>query len=110
MPSDLTPRTPNHEVVSRRERRAAASMQYSTALQIADVQSHGIVQSEKMREIDRLARDAASGQAMLHQWAATLAHGDPFLADELKHFSDLARLGKSEILIDTIHRYSRSRP
>ncbi|MCP3880846.1 MAG: hypothetical protein GY701_20995 [Sulfitobacter sp.] len=38
-----------------------------------------MVQTEKLHEIDRLSREAMTGQAMLSQWAATLAQRDPFL-------------------------------
>jgi hypothetical protein len=39
---------------------------------------------------------------MLSHWAATLAKGDAFLTDDLKFFTDVAKLGKGEIIADTI--------
>ncbi len=42
---------------------------------------------------------------MLSQWAATLAQSDAFLADDLKFFLDLAKMGKGEIIADTISDY-----
>jgi len=48
-----------------------------------------------------------SGQAMLSRWAATLAQGDPFLADDLKFFRDVAKMGKGEIIADTISDFCR---
>lgn len=39
---------------------------------------------------------------MLRHWADTLSGPDPLLADELKFFTDIARMGKGEILADTI--------
>lgn len=86
----------------RRTGRALANIERNTLVRMASVQGHAIVQNEKLHEIDRLSREAMSGQAMLSQWAATLAQGDPFLADELKFFRDLARMGKGEIIADTI--------
>ena len=64
-----------------------------------------MVQVEKMHEIDRLAREAMTGQAMLSHWAATLAQGDAFVADDLKLFIDVAKMGKAEIIADTISDY-----
>lgn len=86
----------------RRTNRALTSIQRNTIVRLASVQGHTMVQVEKTHEIDRLAREAMSGQAMLSQWAGTLAQGDAFLADDLKFFTDLAKIGKGEIIADTI--------
>ena len=86
----------------RRTSRALSTVQRNTIVRMASVQAHAIVQNEKLHEIDRLSREAMSGQAMLSRWAATLAQGDPFLADELKFFSDIAKMGKGEVIADTI--------
>jgi hypothetical protein len=86
----------------RRTSRALANVQRHTLVRLASVQGHAMVQVEKTHEIDRLAREAMSGQAMLSQWAATLARGDAFIADDLKFFTDVAKLGKGEIISDTI--------
>ena len=86
----------------RRTSRALSTVQRNTLVRMASVQGHAIVQTEKLHEIDRLSREAMSGQAMLSRWSATLAQGDPFLADELKFFSDIAKMGKGEVIADTI--------
>lgn len=86
----------------RRTSRALESVQRNTLVRLASVQGHALVQVEKVHEVDRLAHEAMNGQALLSHAASTLAHGDPFLADELRYFSDLARLGKGEIIADTI--------
>jgi hypothetical protein len=78
-------------------------------MRVADVQANGLVQTAKMQEVDRLTRAAMEGQAMLARWGATLAQGDAFLADELRFFTDIARLGKGEIIADTISDYGRRR-
>ncbi len=44
---------------------------------------------------------------MLSKYSAVLAQNDPFLADELKFFSDMARLGKGEIIADLVTDYCR---
>ncbi len=85
--------------------RALTRIERTTLVRVASVQGHAIVQVEKVHEIDRLTREAMSGQALLSTWATTLAHGDPFVADELKFFTDVARLGKGEIIADTISDY-----
>ena len=86
----------------RRTSRALQSVQRNTIVRMASVQGHAIVQNEKLHEIDRLSREAMSGQAMLAQWRTLLAHGDPFIEDELRFFTDIARIGKGEIIADTI--------
>lgn len=85
--------------------KALARLEHQTTMRLANVQAEAIVQNEKLHEIDRLSREAMSGQAMLRRWADTLAAGDPFLADELKFFGDLARMGKGEVIADTISGY-----
>lgn len=92
-------------VSDRRTMRSLAAVERNAVVRLASVQAHAVVQNEKLHEIDRLSREAMSGQAMLQQWAATLAQGDAFLADDLKFFSDLARMGKGEIIADTISDY-----
>lgn len=87
--------------------RALANLERQTIVRVAGVQADGLVQSEKLREIDHLAREAMTGQAVLRHVANTLASGDPFLADELKLFGDLARAAKAEIISDTISTFTR---
>ncbi len=89
-------------VADRRLMRSLSALERRTVVRAASVQAHAMVQTQKMHEIDHLTREAMSGQAMLNQWAATLAHGDPFLADDLKFFTDVARIGKGEVIADTI--------
>jgi hypothetical protein len=89
----------------RRTSRELAAVHRNTIIRMASVQGHAMVQVEKTHEIDRLSREAMGGQAMLSQWAATLAQGDAFLADDLKFFTDLAKMGKGEIIADTISDY-----
>jgi hypothetical protein len=93
--------------LERRTGKSLASLQAQTLLRVADVQAEGYVQGEKVKEIDRLAREAATGQAFLRRWVDTLAGGDPMMAAELMFFTDLARLGKGEIIADTIDTYCR---
>jgi hypothetical protein len=80
---------------------------HRTLVRMAEVQGESLVQTEKVCEIDHLTRAAMGGQAMLRTWADTLAHGDVFLADELKFFTDVAKMGKGEIIADTIDTYCR---
>jgi hypothetical protein len=78
-----------------------------TVLRTAVVQGEAIVASEKLKELDRLTETAMVGQAMLAKWRETLAGPDPMLQDELRFFSDVARLGKGEILVDTLSAFRR---
>lgn len=95
--------------LSRRQARAVEATQFSTAMQVAQVRSKAIVEAEKMDEVDNLTRQAMAGQAMLGRWRATLAQGDPFMEDELRFFTDVARLGKGEIIANLITDYTRGR-
>ena len=90
-----------------RTTRALAAVTHETTVRIALVQEEGIVQTEKCHEIDNVAREAITGQVMLHHWSQTLAAGDLFVADELKFFIDTAKLGKGDVLADTISTYCR---
>jgi hypothetical protein len=91
----------------RQTSRALARLERHTLVRLASVQAESFVQAEKLHEIDHLSREAMTGQAILRHHAAVLAAGDPFLADELKHFGDLARLAKTEIISDTIANFCR---
>jgi hypothetical protein len=82
--------------------RGLGAMNFQTMMRIATVQSEGIVQSEKMREIDQVTVAAMNGQALLAKWRDTLAGPDPLLQDELRFFTDVARMGKGEIMMDTV--------
>ncbi len=84
---------------------ALASVEHHTVVRVAEVQSEGIVTGEKLREVDRLAYVAMSGQAMLRGWANHLAADDPILTDEMRFFSDVAKLGKGEVIADAINRF-----
>ena len=93
--------------VARSTNRGLARLEDRTLLRIAGVQAEGMVQAEKCRELDSLTREAMTGHAMLRRWSDTLAASDPFLADELKFFTDMSRLGKGEIIADTIDSFCR---
>jgi len=93
--------------VERRTTRALARLHGQTIVRIAAVQAEGLVQGAKLREVDYLAREAMSGQALLCKWRDTLAAGDPMLGDELRFFTDIARIGKGEVIADAIDTYCR---
>lgn len=93
--------------MERRTQRSLAAVEHQTLTRLALTQSEGIVQTEKVKEIDRLTREAMSGHALLQKWRQTLAAGDPFVDDELKFFTDLARMGKGEVIADTIGTFCR---
>jgi hypothetical protein len=82
--------------------RDLAAVEQRSIVRTANVQSEGFVEAEKLREVDRLAHTAMSGQAFLRGWANHLAGADPMVADELKFFSDIAKLGKGEIIASAI--------
>ena len=87
--------------------RALAAVEYRTIVRTAGVQSEGFVEAEKLREVDRLAHTAMNGQAFLRGWANHLAGEDLMAADDLRFFTDLAKLGKGEIIADAIDSFRR---
>ena len=113
MPADLThfnsgqPAQPGGNYLPVRTIRALGRLKHQTTLRVAGVQGESFVQGQKLHEIDYLTREAMTGQAMLTKWRDTLAAGDPFLADELKFFTDVARMAKGEIIADTVAGYCR---
>ena len=87
--------------------RGLSALEHHTLMRMAAVQSQGMVDAEKLHEVDRLAHTAMSGQALLAKWRETLAGADPMLHDELKFFTDVARMGKAEIVMDSISSFRR---
>jgi hypothetical protein len=78
-----------------------------TLVRMAGVQAEDLVRTEALHAVDRLAREAMTGHAMLRQWGNQLAGDDLILADELRFFTDAARLGKGEILADAVSNFCR---
>lgn len=94
--------TINERLQAGRTGRMLAAIEHRTIVRTAGVQSEGFVEAEKLREVDRLAHTAMNGQAFLRGWANHLAGDDPMVADELKFFSDIAKLGKGEIVASAV--------
>lgn len=90
-----------------RLRRELSRLGAETVVRVAQTQSTGIVQTEKAHEIDSLAREAMTGQALLTRHRQALAAGDPLMDDDLRFFSDLAKVGKGEVIADTVSSYCR---
>jgi hypothetical protein len=110
MPNELVPTSRSSAVPVLQQpglRRDLARLERQTVVRMAEVEAEGYVQTEKLHEIDHLSREAMSGHAMLNGWAKQLAGDDIILADELRFFTDTARLGKGEVLADTISTFCR---
>jgi hypothetical protein len=90
-----------------RVRRDVVRIAADSAVRVAQTQSTGIVQTEKAHEIDNLAREAMTGQALLARHRQALAAGDPLMDDDLRFFSDLAKVGKGEVIADTVTAFCR---
>lgn len=104
-PGGLTHRSPADRALARIERQgqlALARINQQTLLRVAEVEGESIVQGQKLHEVDRLAHDAMSGQALLYAWETHFAGEDPVLRSELHFFSDVAKLSKGEIIADTV--------
>jgi hypothetical protein len=114
--SNLVPINANHYVdtrgsravpLSRSASRALNQVEERNLLRIAKVQSEGMVQAEKIREISHLGRIAATDYALLYKYSNTVATADPLLHDDLRLICDTARFGMVEVIGDTIDTYCR---
>lgn len=101
MPMAATGRLPRRIV------RTLEGVEGNTLVRTALVRGEALVAKEKLDEIDYLAWKAMSGHAMLDGWANHLAGENPVLMDELRFFKDMARLGKGEVIADTIDKFRR---
>jgi organic radical activating enzyme len=95
------------EPVSRGTARALAAVHERGLVREAQVQVEGSITSAKMRELDFVAYEAMSGQAMLHRWGALLAGDDLLLADDVRFFKDMVKIGKGEVIADLVTKYRR---
>lgn len=93
--------------ITRQAHAAVLREQAATAVRVQATLGDSTVAAAKLHELDHLTREAMSGQAMLRQWGAILAAGDPFAADDLKFFTDTAKLGKGEIIADVVSSLCR---
>ena len=93
--------------VSRRTARALTNLEERTLLRVADVQGEGYVATEKVKEVDRLVREAMTGQAMLRKWGEVLSTNDPVTAGDMLFLGDIAKMAKGEIIADTVDTYCR---
>jgi hypothetical protein len=88
-------------------RRQLDRLRDRTMLRLANVQGQGIVASEKVKELESTSREAMTGQAMLYNWANTVANGDPVLRDDMGFFQSLYRAAAGEVIADLSDTYCR---
>jgi uncharacterized phosphosugar-binding protein len=93
--------------IVRQTARALQQLEAKTILRAAAVQAEGIVQKQKLRELDGLGRSAMTGQTMLVTWAGTLAASNAVLFEKLTFFADIIAVGKAEVIADTIDKFGR---
>ncbi len=104
--SQMASRSPARSI-AKRTTRSLEHIESRTLIRAASVQAEALIQAQKLHEIDYLTQKAMSGEALLHQWQGTLAQGDPILGANLDFYKTMARLGKGEIIADTITTFSR---
>lgn len=90
-----------------RTRRAVANIEHRTIVRTATVQSEGMVATEKVHEINHVAREGVTDYAMLYHYATAASGGDPMLLDELRLYKETARLGGAEIVAELVDTYCR---
>jgi hypothetical protein len=89
----------------RQTERSLTAVGHRTVVRAALVHQEEVVQGEKLKAIDHLAREAMTGQAMLNSFKLLLSRGDLMAEADLQYFADMAKLGKGEIIADTIDTY-----
>ncbi len=97
-----TPDQPPSRQLVNRTSRALEALDHRMVVRVASVQADGFVEAEKLREIDRLTATAMNGQAYLRGYGNHLAGDDLTLIDDMRFFTDMAKLGKGEIIATTI--------
>lgn len=100
------PATTSAGQVSRQLSRHLAVLDEKTTLRINGVHANAAVQAAKLQQVDRLAREAMHGQVLLQRLGQALANGDPWVAEEAQFFAGIAKLGKGEILMQTVTAYA----
>jgi hypothetical protein len=110
MPGEIVRRTSAAPVGALRDarvRRDLSRVERQTIVRMAAVQGEGMVAAEKAREIDHVTRVAMAGHVMLSKWGTTLAAGDALLADEMRFFTDMARIGKGQVILELVDTFTR---
>ena len=92
----------SERLLASRTARALAIIDQRMVVRMASIQANGFVEAEKLREIDRLTVTAMNGQAYLRGYGAHLAGDDLGAIDDMRFFTDMAKLGKGEIIASTI--------
>lgn len=105
--SQLARRNTPSWALPRRVDRSLSRLSDDTTRGVAQVHATGIVATEMAWEVDNLARECMTGQALLARHREVLAGNDPLLHDELRFFSEVARVGKGELIADTISAFCR---
>lgn len=88
--------------VERRTTRAVETARSNAIVRMADVRAEETVQGEKLASVDHLTNVAMTGHALVVRQREVLAAGDPLLEDELKLFTDSARIIKAQLLADFV--------
>jgi hypothetical protein len=88
--------------LANRTARELAAVEHRMVVRMASIHADGFVEAEKLREIDRLTVTAMNGQAYLRGYGAHLAGDDLGAIDDMRFFTDMAKLGKGEIIATTI--------
>jgi hypothetical protein len=92
---------------SRRLANGLARIQGDLVLREAATQAEAQVTVDKIRELDFVAYEGMSGQAMLHRWGALLAGDDILLADDVNFFKGMTKIGKGEIIADLVNKFRK---
>ncbi len=97
-PTDLAQPTTSREV---------EALRHQTGMRALVVQAEAYVAKEKAGEVAALTRDAMTDYAMLSNYADVISGNNMFLRDELRFYTDIARLGAGEIIASTVDKFCR---
>lgn len=93
--------------LSRRASNGLTAIESETLMRFARVTGESLVQAEKLHQLVSLVGAAMTGQKYLSLLASCLSRGDPLLADDLRFYEELAKMGQGQIIQDTENRFRR---
>lgn len=87
--------------------RVLAGIEHSTIVRVARAQSESLIQSQKIRELHALGREAVTDDVLLAELVKTLSGGDLLVVDRLSLYTSIVRVGTAEILAETVDTFAR---
>lgn len=102
--SSLNGLTPMSARFSKALVRSVTAIESAAIQRLAAVRANEAVDTEKLNAIDHFTQVAMDGQVFLRARANHLAGDDILMAEELRFFTDSAKLAKGQVIADSVRR------